>query len=268
MIVRDAAARLSTVLNRHPALAIAVSGGVDSIVPAHIAHQSAGISAIAVHAVSPAVPEEATERVRAHAERFGWTLRLLDARELSDPGLYCKPGQSLLFLQDQSLHPYSHGDGCLPIASGTNTDDLSDFRPGLKAAQHHGVVHPFVEASISKDEIYALARRHRLTDLAGLPAQPCLASRIETGITVDAAALGFIERAERELRKLLPSQAALRCRITARGIVVESSPLPEDALRARTERLAASICASNDRSFAGLRAYQRGSAFLLPQGTS
>ena len=118
--------------------------------------------------------------------------------------------------------------------SGTNVDDLSDFRPGLEAARLHGVIHPYVEAGLRKADIYALAQAHGLDDLAALPAQPCLSSRIETGIGVDEVALRFIEQAELGLAALLPGQGALRCRITAAGVVLECESCPKAPLdRAR-----------------------------------
>ncbi len=46
-------------------LAIAVSGGVDSMTLAHVAHRPSRPGAVLmVHALSPAVPAEATARVR------------------------------------------------------------------------------------------------------------------------------------------------------------------------------------------------------------
>ncbi len=146
------------------------------------------------------------------------------------------------------------------IASGANTDDLGDYRPGLKAAAERGIVHPFVEAAISKAEVRALARHHGLDDLAELPAQPCLASRIETGIAISADDLAFVNEVETALAPLLPRQAALRCRVTREGIVIEA-----DADHAATPMLkmqAMVLCAEAGRLFAGVRAYERGSAFI------
>ena len=69
---------LAANLSRHVHLAIAVSGGVDSMTLAAFAHQlrrSEGMGSVEmIHAVSPAVPPAATERVRARAEREGWRL--------------------------------------------------------------------------------------------------------------------------------------------------------------------------------------------------
>ena len=47
-------------------IAIAVSGGVDSMTLSFIAHRVLGSRARMYHAVSPAVPTDATSRVRAH----------------------------------------------------------------------------------------------------------------------------------------------------------------------------------------------------------
>jgi uncharacterized protein len=253
--------QLVAVLDRHAELAIAVSGGVDSMVLAHVASDCSRTKATVVHAVSAAVPAEATARVREHAQRRGWALRLIDAGELSDPAYLGNPVDRCFHCK-RNLYGHIHERVGLPIASGTNVDDLSDFRPGLEAARRFGVVHPYVEAGFDKRDIYALAGRLALDDLAELPAQPCLASRIETGIAVDAATLRFIEAAEKGLTEQLPGASSIRCRITANGVVFESAALPEGEERERVERWARSLCARQGRAFHGLRVYRRGAAFL------
>jgi uncharacterized protein len=153
-----------------------------------------------------------------------------------------------------------------PIASGTNLDDLMDFRPGLRAAEARGVIHPYVEAGIGKADVYRLAASLGLDDLAALPAQPCLASRIETGIAVEPADLAFIEAIESALSERLPGASAIRCRVTRAGVHVECAPLPDSAvLRADLAAVVAARCAADGRVFAGLRAYRRGAAFVVPQ---
>lgn len=259
--IQEKLARLVAVLDTHDDLAIAVSGGLDSMVLAHVAHTHSRTAMTAVHAVSPAVPRSATERVQAHAAHHGWNLSLVDAHELDDPNyrenpvdrcFYCK---SRLYLRIQTLTG-------LRIASGTNVDDLSDYRPGLEAAARHEVLHPFVESGLYKSDIYEIARLFGLRDLAALPAQPCLASRIETGIRVDGSALRFIETAEAALNDLLPDAGAIRCRITAKGVFVECERLPTGNDQSRVEQLLQTLCDEKCRSFAGVRPYRRGAAFL------
>ncbi len=252
---------LVAVLDRHAELAIAVSGGVDSMVLAHVARSRSRTKATVVHAVSAAVPEAATARVQEHAQRHGWNLRLIDAEELADPA-YRRNPVDRCFHCKRNLYGHIHDLVGLPIASGTNVDDLSDFRPGLEAARQFAVVHPYVEAGIDKRDIYSLAERFELDDLAELPAQPCLASRVETGIAVDSETLHFIEAAEKGLSEQLPGASSIRCRITASGVVFESATLPEGEDRERVERWARQLCAEQGRSFQGLRVYRRGAAFL------
>ncbi|MBM3518053.1 MAG: adenine nucleotide alpha hydrolase, partial [Alphaproteobacteria bacterium] len=71
---------LAAVLEALPRVALAVSGGVDSMTLAHFAQRRLGPGRTAVyHAVSPAVPPEATARVHEHARRFGWDVHIVDA---------------------------------------------------------------------------------------------------------------------------------------------------------------------------------------------
>ncbi|MBO1076272.1 adenine nucleotide alpha-hydrolase family protein [Roseomonas marmotae] len=251
--------RLREALGAYPRLTIAISGGVDSMTLAFLAHRwnPAGISMF--HAVSPAVPASATERVRRHAARHGWVLEVGDAGEFQDGRYRANPVDRCYFCKT-NLYDRIRGMVAGTIASGANLDDLGDYRPGLKAAAERRIVHPFIEAGIGKADVRALARRHGLEDLAELPAQPCLSSRIETGIAIDAGDLAFVELAEAMLARLLPPGATLRCRVLREGIVVEvdAAHLALPGLRTRAEH----ACAEAGRVFAGLRPYERGSAFI------
>jgi uncharacterized protein len=253
--------RLLAALDRHESLAIAVSGGVDSMVLAFLAHRHSRTQASMLHAVGPAVPAEASARVRRHAEQQGWALRLIDAGEMDDPDYLRNPVDRCYHCK-KNLYGRIASLGPGTIASGTNVDDLGDYRPGLEAARQQSVVHPYVEAGLTKTDVYALATAHGLSDLAALPASPCLASRIETGIAVRPELLGFIERAELQLKAWLPDAGAVRCRMTAAGVVIESEALPDEARRAEIEHWARAFCSESGQQFAGLRVYRRGSAFL------
>jgi uncharacterized protein len=252
-------ARLRAALANYPALTIAVSGGVDSMTLAHLAHRWAPDGVTMFHAISPAVPGSATERVRRHADAHGWALNIGGSGEFEDGRYRANPVDRCYFCKTNLYDRIrSLTDGI--IASGANTDDLGDYRPGLKAAAERGIVHPFVEAAISKAEVRALARNHGLDDIAELPAQPCLASRIETGIAISADDLAFVNEVETALAPLLPRQAALRCRVTREGIVIEADA--DHAASPMLKLRAMVLCAEAGRLFAGVRAYERGSAFI------
>ncbi|MFN3347615.1 adenine nucleotide alpha hydrolase [Pseudorhodoplanes sp.] len=252
--------RLHEVLRRYDNLAVAVSGGIDSMTLGFIAHRLLPREPLMVHAVSPAVPAEATLRIRDYAAREGWRLSLVDAGEFADPSYRANPVDRCYFCKS-NLYERIQGLSFGVIASGTNLDDLGDFRPGLKAAAERNVVHPFVEAGIGKSAIRELARLHGLTDLAELPAQPCLASRVETGIRIEADDLAFIDAVERQIREHLPVQANVRCRLTRHGVVLEVGG-PEGSEPGVLAARAAQLCEEAGRDFLGVKPYRQGSAFL------
>ncbi|WP_018388230.1 hypothetical protein [Ancylobacter sp. FA202] len=252
------ALRLARVLDRFPALAVAVSGGVDSLTLASFAHAH-GLPLSVIHAVSPAVPSEATARVRELAAAQGWALTVTGTGEFDDPRYRDNPVDRCYFCKT-NLYDRIAGLTEWPIASGANLDDLGDYRPGLIAAAERRVVHPLIEAEMTKADVRALARALGLGVVAELPAQPCLASRVETGIAIDADDLSFVERAERQLAALTGG-GTLRCRITHEGVAVELGPEAMGMERA-VDALMAGLCAGAGRIYAGSRAYRRGAMFV------
>lgn len=262
-------ARLAAVLQGCAPCVVAVSGGVDSLTLATLAHRVLGREAHMVHAVSPAVPSAATHRVRELAAREGWRLTVLGAREFEDPRYLDNPANRCYFCKS---HLYAALAAAVPgqMLSGTNTDDLDDYRPGLDAAREAGVRHPFVEAGISKAGLRDIARELGLGDVAELPAAPCLSSRVETGIRIAAPALGFIDAAENLVHDRL-SPTTVRCRLRRAGVVIELDPGTHSRLgdfdlaelRAALEALGRQFDVAGDVSFAP---YARGSAFLRESG--
>ncbi|MGH1590397.1 adenine nucleotide alpha hydrolase [Methylobacterium phyllosphaerae] len=262
--------QLEAVLAGLRPVAVAVSGGVDSLTLATLAHRLAPGTALMVHAVSPAVPAEATARVRAEGDREGWSLKVIEAGEFADPAYRANPVNRCFFCKT-NLYGAVRRVTDRQILSGANRDDLGEYRPGLDAARDHGVRHPYVEAGFDKAAVRALARDLGLGDVAELPAAPCLSSRVETGIPIEPETLSFIHAVERLVGGALAAERgakrAVRCRVRAEGVVVELDPASLAALAATDrERLGASIRDIAPARLAGpvrFAPYRVGSAFLV-----
>ena len=263
--VEAALARLRSRLETVPEPAVAVSGGVDSMTLALVTHRAHPTQTRILHAVSPAVPPDATARVRAYAAREGWRLEVLNAGEMTDVRYLANPVNRCYFCKTnlyEAMGQRSSGT----LLSGTNLDDLGDYRPGLLAAKEHRVRHPYVEASIDKAGVRAIASSLGLDDLAELPAAPCLSSRVETGIRIEARLLEAIDDCEKALRTML-SPRTLRCRLRRDRIEVELDAgtlerLDETTRRVGAEHVARRFAQSGCPLPVAFSAYRRGSAFL------
>ena len=262
-------AALERVIETIGRVAVAVSGGVDSMTLAVIAHRVLGASATMVHAVSPAVPADATERVERYARREGWRLVRIDAGELLDARYVANPVNRCYFCKTNLYSTIAPLTGAgVTIVSGTNTDDLGDFRPGLAAAAEHSVRHPYVECGIGKPAIRAIATWLGLDDLAELPAAPCLSSRVETGIAIDPEVLKAIDACERLVRDVTGA-ATVRCRVRRDAVVVELDDTALADLEApRRAALAGEVdermTAAGVSRVLRFEPYRMGSAFLRP----
>ncbi|HZC36063.1 MAG TPA: hypothetical protein VE242_10635 [Chthoniobacterales bacterium] len=251
-------------LRENQPVAIAVSGGIDSITLATAIQRWAAGEMF--HAVSPAVPPEATTRVKELADQQGWKLKIFDAGEFEDADYRANPANRCFHCKT-NLYGSIQRQTNLLVVSGTNLDDLGEYRPGLAAAKTFGVRHPYVEVGMSKSEVRRLARFLGLGSMADLPAAPCLASRVETGIRIEPSALAAIHAAEKLMTESLGLQV-VRCRLRSQAIVIE---LDRSALNALVPETTAELSRKVADQFAPIgihlpvsfAPYRAGSAFLV-----
>jgi uncharacterized protein len=207
--------RLEESLQGLGSVLVAFSGGADSAFLLAAATRALGPAhVVAATAVSPSLAEQELPAAAAFAASLG--VRHLTPRtdELAREG-YVANGTDRCFhckatLLD-TLRPLAAREGLAQVATGTNADDaVAGFRPGIRAAADRGAVTPLLDAGLTKAQVRAASRRWGLTT-ADKPALACLASRIAYGITVTAAGLARVDRAEAALRAALgPTDVRVR----------------------------------------------------------
>jgi uncharacterized protein len=246
------------------AVAVAVSGGIDSLTLSALAARALGERAAMFHSATPSVPREATDRTRALAARLGWSLAVIDAREFERAEYRANPVDRCLHCK-RSLYTGIAQRTAAQIVSGANADDLGEYRPGLDAAREAGVRHPFVELGVDKATIRRMARAIGLGEIAELPASPCLSSRVETGIPIEETTLARIHSAEAIVRAHVRFDSAVRCRVRASGLAIELDAQALDSLDAALrERIAREVRAVfGGGSLPTFERYRTGSAFLV-----
>jgi pyridinium-3,5-biscarboxylic acid mononucleotide sulfurtransferase len=208
---------------------VAYSGGTDSTLVATVAARALGDRSVAVTAVSPSLAPGELEEARSVARRLGINHRTVRTRE-TEKAEYLANGTDRCYHCKTELYDVlgvvAAEAGSATVVSGTNLDDLGDYRPGLRAAEEHGVRHPLVEVGLSKAEVREAARALGVPTW-DKPASACLSSRIAFGVTISVEELSKVGRAERVLKDL----GFRQCRVRVHGDLVRIEVEPSDVTR-------------------------------------
>jgi pyridinium-3,5-biscarboxylic acid mononucleotide sulfurtransferase len=218
-------ARLIRVLAPLESLLVAFSGGVDSTFLIAVAREALGKKAVAVTARSPIHPEREIADAVEIARALDVTHYIVESKEMDLPAFRENPQERCYFCKKaffEELRSLSARLGVFHIAHGANMDDLSDYRPGARAAEEMGILAPLVEAGLTKAEIRILSAEIGLKTW-NKPALACLATRIPCGTPITEASIEMVALAESHLHGLGFDQCRVRHHGTVAKIEIDPS---------------------------------------------
>ena len=190
--------------NRNKRVIVALSGGVDSAVVAMAAKKALDKNAIAVTADYNTLSAEELTSAKRVAKEIEIEHKIIKYNEL-DNIEFVKNDQLRCYHCRTELATYLSNEAKQMdvdlIVDGTNTDDLSDFRPGIKALRQNGIKSPLVELGIHKQDVRNIAKSNNLS-IYDKPSNSCLASRIPYGMPVTLEKLKRIEMAESLIKSI------------------------------------------------------------------
>ncbi|MFC2009531.1 asparagine synthase-related protein, partial [Chloroflexota bacterium] len=144
---------LKNILQQLDGVVVAYSGGVDSTFLLKLCRDILKEKVLAVTANSSTYPSQELASAIEMAESLSARHRIIETNELDNPDFtanlsdHCYLCKLELFGR---LKQIAEEEGLRNVADGSNYDDLSDHRPGMRAAVELGIRHPLKEAKLTK----------------------------------------------------------------------------------------------------------------------
>ncbi|MEE9287964.1 MAG: ATP-dependent sacrificial sulfur transferase LarE [Bacteroidota bacterium] len=195
---------LRSIITDLESVVIGFSGGVDSTLLLKVAADMLRDGALAVIGQSETYPTSEYEEALRLAEQIGVKVHVVRTEETDVLKFRENPANRCYYCKTElfgKLSVIARELGFRWIADGTNADDVSDYRPGMKALDEKGVRSPLLEAGLSKQEIRELSHYLELPTW-DKPSFACLSSRFPYGLGITKENLMKIDQAETLLREL------------------------------------------------------------------
>jgi pyridinium-3,5-biscarboxylic acid mononucleotide sulfurtransferase len=217
---------LKKIIASKGSMLVSFSGGVDSALLAVLAKEVLGKETRCVLLDSPVVPRAAIADARQIAEECSLPLEIIPVHLIDDKRFSKNPPERCYWCRKKSaqvLKWKKEGLHLACIADGLNVSDAGEHRPGLAASTEEGIVHPFIEAGITKEDIRKIAQSSGLK-FWNKPSAACLSSRIPYGDEITPKKLAMIEKGE----EFLHASGFSQCRVRMHGDIARIEVMDTD----------------------------------------
>lgn len=216
-------------------VAVAFSGGVDSALLLHAAHEALGERAIAITTQSRLFPQRELDEAITFCLERDIPQVIVPTHELEDESFRRNPSDRCYLCKKGLLQAVidAANERCVEtVVEGSNVDDESDYRPGSRAIAELDVLSPLKDAGLTKSDIRELLRERGLPTW-DKPSFACLATRFAFGTCLSADHLAMIDAAEQFLLDRGFHQVRVRyhgstARVEVRADEVKRLVLPEN----------------------------------------
>lgn len=207
-------------------LCIAFSNGVDSTVLLKVA-TIAGLEVLAITVNTQLTNDKSDiEKAKKVAMSMNAQYKSIDIDMLSDERIFNNDELRCYYCKDKmfsQIKKTAVEKGFLSVCDGTNSDDLKEYRPGLKAKDENNIHSPFAQCNLSKNDVRNIARELSLS-VATKPSSPCILTRFpyNTKITND-----LILKAKNG-EEILKLYGFKNCRLRVHSDIARIEILPTD----------------------------------------
>lgn len=219
---------LVSLLAQYSHAVVAFSGGLDSSLLVYSGSLVYGQRMLAVMIQSEFETEDTITRAIRFVEAYQIPYQILTVAHLADPILRSNPPERCYFCKRSMLGmvwELARERGYPAVLDGQNTDDLKEYRPGMRAVAETGTISPLLASGINKAEIRTFSRVFALPS-QDLESSPCLATRIPGNTEITLSALRSIAAGETFLRGLGFHQIRVRSHAELARIEIDPREIP------------------------------------------